>query len=69
MPYRIGTWARLHEVADPICALRAWLDLRPAGPGPLFTRVPAARPISRDGIGQSTVSDLVRNPWADTDSP
>ena len=41
----------------------------PSGPGstsarragPLFTRVPANVAISRDGIGQRTVSDLVRN--------
>jgi integrase len=50
-----------NAVTDPIRALRVWLDIRPAGPGPLFTRVPANRPISRDGIGQRTVSDLVRN--------
>lgn len=42
-------------------ALRAWLGLRPVGPGPLFTRVPGTRPITREGIGQRTVSDLVCN--------
>lgn len=57
----VGVAAGLHAATDPVRALRAWLDLRPAGPGPLFTRVPAARPITRDGIGQRTVSDLVRN--------
>jgi integrase len=57
----VGIAAGLHTATDPIRALRAWLDLRPAGAGPLFTRVPANRAISRDGIGQRTVSDLVRN--------
>jgi integrase len=57
----VGIAAGLHAATDPIRALRAWLDLRPAGAGPLFTRVPANRAISRDGIGQRTVSDLVRN--------
>ena len=57
----VGVAAGLGPVTDPILALRAWLDLRPVGPGPLFTRVPAARPISRDGIGQRTASDLVRH--------
>lgn len=56
----VGVAAGLHAATDPIRALRAWLGLRPAGPGPLFTRVPATRPISRDGIGPRTVSDLVR---------
>lgn len=57
----VGIVAGGHVTTDPIRALRSWLDLRPAGPGPLFTRVPANRPISRDGIGQRTVSDIVRN--------
>ena len=57
----VGVAAGLHADTDPIRALRSWLDLRPVGPGPLFTGVPAGRPISRDGIGQRTVSDLVRN--------
>ena len=57
----VGVAAGLHSATDPIRALRAWLDLRPPGAGPLFTRVPAARPITRDGIGPRTVSDLVRN--------
>lgn len=59
----VGVAAGLHAATDPIRirALRAWLDLRPPGTGPLFTRVPAARPITRDGIGPRTVSDLVRN--------
>ena len=57
----VGVAAGLGPVTDPILALRAWLDLRPVGPGPLFTRVPAARPISWDGIGQRPVSDLVRH--------
>lgn len=48
-------------VTDPIRALHAWLDLRPAGPGPLFTRVPATRPIASEGIGPRTTCDLVRN--------
>ena len=45
----------------PVRALRSWLDLRPAGPGPLFTRVPVTRAITREGIGPRSVSDLVRN--------
>jgi integrase len=57
----VGVVAGLHPATDPIRALRAWLDLRPPGTGPLFTRVPAGRPITRDGIGPRTVSDLVRN--------
>lgn len=57
----IGVAAGLHAATDPIRALHAWLDLRPAGPGPLFTRVPATRPITSEGIGQRTVSDMVRN--------
>ena len=57
----VGVATGLHSATDPIRALRAWLDLRPVGPGPVFTRVPAARPISRAGIGTRTVSDLVRN--------
>lgn len=57
----VGVAAGFNAVTDPIRALRAWLDLRPAGPGPLFTRVPAHRPIARDGVGQRTVSDLVRS--------
>jgi integrase len=40
----VGVAAGLHAATDPIRALRSWLDLRPAGPGPLFTRVPATRP-------------------------
>lgn len=51
----------MHATTDPIRALRAWLDLRLAGPGPLFTRVPATRPITSEGHGRRTVSDLVRN--------
>ena len=57
----VGIAAGVHAATDPIRALRVWLDLRPAGPGPLFTRVPATRPITSEGIGQRTVSDLVRN--------
>ena len=57
----VGVAAGLHTATDPIRALRAWLDLRPTGPGPVFTRVPATGPISREGIGQRTVSDMVRN--------
>jgi integrase len=57
----VGVAAGIHPATDPIRALRAWFDLRPAGPGPLFTRVPATRPITHDGIGPRTVSDLVRN--------
>jgi integrase len=57
----VGVAAGANAATDPIRALRAWLDLRPAGPGPLFTRVPATRPISGDGIEQRTISDLVRN--------
>lgn len=57
----VGVAAGLRPATDPIRALRAWLDIRPVGQGPLFTRVPAARPISREGIGPRTVSDLVRN--------
>ena len=57
----VGVAAGLHAATDPIRSLRAWLDLRPVGPGPLFTRVPAHRPITRDGFGPRTVSDLVRH--------
>jgi integrase len=57
----VGVAAGRHGATDPIRALRAWLDLRPPGTGPLFTRVPAARPITSEGIGPRTVSDLVRN--------
>jgi integrase len=57
----VGVAAGLHAGTDPIRALRAWLDLRPAGSGPLFTRVPATRPITSEGIGPRTVSDLVRD--------
>ena len=57
----VGVAAGLHAATDPIRALRAWLDLRPAGPGPLFTRVPATRAIMSDAIGSRTVSDLVRD--------
>jgi integrase len=55
----VGVAAGLHATTDPIRALRAWLNLRPAGPGPLFTRVPATRPITSEGIGPRTISDLV----------
>jgi integrase len=57
----VGVAGGVHAATDPIRALRAWLDLRSAGPGPLFTRVPATRPITSEGIGPRTVSDLVRN--------
>ena len=57
----VGVVAGYQTATDPIRALRAWLDLRPAGPGPLFTRVPAARPIMSEGVGPRTISDLVRN--------
>jgi integrase len=57
----VGVAAGLHAATDPIRAIRVWLALRPAGPGPLFTRVPATRPITSEGIGPRTVSDLVRN--------
>ncbi|HEY0950792.1 tyrosine-type recombinase/integrase [Nocardioides sp.] len=57
----VGVAAGLHAATDPIRALRAWLALRPAGPGGLFTRVPATRAITSEGIGPRTVSHLVRN--------
>jgi integrase len=57
----VGVAAGIHAATDPIRALRAWLDLRPAGAGPLFTRVPATRPITSEGIGPRTISDLVRD--------
>lgn len=47
----VGVAAGFHAATDPIRALRVWLDLRPAGAGPLFTRVPATRPITSEGIG------------------
>ena len=56
-----GLAAGVHAATDPIRALRVWPDLRPAGPGPLFTRLPATRPITSEGIGRRTVSDLGRN--------
>ncbi len=43
-----GVAAGLRRATDPIRALGAWLDLRPIGQGPLFTRVPAARPVTRE---------------------
>jgi integrase len=46
----VGVAAGLHPATDPIRALRGWLELRPAGPGPLFPRVPATRPITSEGI-------------------
>jgi integrase len=57
----VGVAAGRHCATDPIRALSAWLEMRPCGPGPLFTQVPFGRPIPSDGIGQRTISDLVRN--------
>jgi integrase len=57
----VGVAPGRHPSTDPIRALGTWLKVRPTGSGALFTRVPAARPITSDGIGPRTVSDLVRN--------
>lgn len=37
------------------------LTSTPLGRGPLFTRVPATRPITSDGFGYRTISDVVRS--------
>ena len=57
----VGVAAGVRAATDPIPALRVWLHLRPRRPGPLFSRVPATRPITSEVVGRRTVSDLVRN--------
>lgn len=57
----VGVAGGMHSATDPVGAVRAWLDLQPIGPGALFTRVPATRPTTSEGIGPRTVNKLVRN--------
>lgn len=45
---------------DPIRALDAWLKIRPAGPGALFTRVYRSGAVTTERIGPRAVSRLVQ---------
>ena len=49
-----------NQLTDPIRALDAWLAIRPAGPGALFTRVAYHGYVTTDRIGPRAVSRLVQ---------
>lgn len=56
----VGVARGQHRETDPIRALDAWLKIRPAGPGALFTRVYRAGTVTTERIGPRAVSRLVR---------
>jgi integrase len=49
-----------NRVTDPIRALDAWLKIRPAGPGAIFTRVVSPGSLTTVRIGPRAVSRLVQ---------
>ena len=58
----VGVARGQHRQTDPIRALDAWLKIRPAGPGALFTRVYASgtTTTTTERIGPRAVSRLVQ---------
>lgn len=49
-----------HRQTDPIRALHGWLEIRPTGPGALFTRVYRSGIATSERIGPRAVSRLVQ---------
>lgn len=56
----IGVARSDNHLTDPIRALDAWLGIRPAGPGALFTRAMHHGLVTTDRIGPRAVSRLVQ---------
>ena len=56
----VGVARGEHRRTDPIRALHAWLEIRPAGPGALFTRVYRSGTATTERIGPRAVSRLVQ---------
>jgi len=56
----VGVARGQHRQTDPVRALDAWLEIRPAGPGALFTRVYASGTATTERIGPRAVSRLVQ---------
>ena len=49
-----------HRLTDPVSALADWLVIRPAGSGPLFTRIHPSGVATAEPIGVRTVSRMVQ---------
>jgi integrase len=49
-----------NRLTDPIRALDVWLEIRPSGPGALFTRVVCPGSVTAERIGPRAVSRLVQ---------
>jgi integrase len=56
----VGVARGEHRQTDPIRALHAWLEIRPTGPGALFTRVYRSGIATSERIGPRAVSRLVQ---------
>ena len=56
----VGVARGEHRRTDPIRALGAWLEIRPAGQGALFTRVYRSGTVTTERIGPRAVSRLVQ---------
>jgi integrase len=56
----IGVVSGERRRTDPVAALMRWLDVRPAGAGPLFTRMHPDGTATREPIGARTVSRMIQ---------
>jgi integrase len=56
----IGVVRGARPLTDPVSALRAWLNVRPRGDGPLFTRLDAHGTATFTPIGARTVSRMLQ---------